>query len=168
MSKLLFPAFAILFQTIAFADGGTVQLRREAGDFAITVFSSPVPLSVGPADISLLIQNRNGFEPVLDADIRLLLRNEMSNAEFEARPTRTQAQNKLLYAAPVSFPKAGRWQIEVVVDRNGTQTRVTGTLEVTPARSRVTSYAGYIAFPPVMIVLFVTRERLLRRKLRDK
>ena len=38
-----------------FADGGTVQLRRETGGYCITVFSSPAPLSVGLRGVSLLL-----------------------------------------------------------------------------------------------------------------
>jgi hypothetical protein len=166
MRKLLFPAAAILLQTVAFADGGAIQLRREAGDLAITVFTSPVPLSVGLSDISVLIQNRNGLDPVLDADVRLVLHSEASNIAFQAHPTRTQAQNKLLYAAPVVFAKPGKWQITVVVMRHGKQTGVTGTFEVRSAPPRAVSYAGYIAFPPVLVMLFLIREGLIRRKSR--
>jgi hypothetical protein len=166
MTRLLLPALAIVAQATTFADGGTVQLRKEVGNLAITVFTSPAPLSVGRADISLLIQNRFGLEPVLDADVRVILHGQSSNVDFQVRPTRTQAQNKLLYAAPVIFPKPGNWQIAVVVDRNGKEAGVAGTLEVAPAPARAAAYAGYIAFPPVMIVLFVIRERLIRRKSR--
>jgi hypothetical protein len=84
MIKILFPAVAISLQAVAFADGGSIQLRREAGDLAITAFTSPVPLSVGLSDISVLIQNRNALDPVLDADVRLILHSEASNIEFEA------------------------------------------------------------------------------------
>jgi hypothetical protein len=166
MSKLLFPAAAILLPTIAFADGGSIPLRREAGDLAITVFTSPVPLSVGPADISLLIQNRNGLDPVLDADVRLVLHNEPSSIEFQAHPTRALAKNKLLYAAPVIFAKPGKWQITVVVMHHGNQTSVNGTFEVRSAPPRAVSYAGYIALPPVLVTLFLIREGLIRRKSR--
>src|SRR2546425_1814223 len=93
----------ILAQATAFADGGTVQLRKEAGPLVITVFSSPAPLSAGPVDISLLLQNRTGLEPVLDATVSLVLRADTSGTEIRARPTREQAQNKLLYAAPVTL-----------------------------------------------------------------
>jgi predicted anti-sigma-YlaC factor YlaD len=72
--KLLLPVLMILTQAVAFADGGAVQFRQEAGGFAITVFTSPAPLSAGAVDISLLLQNRNGLEPVLDASVSLLLR----------------------------------------------------------------------------------------------
>ena len=54
--KLLLTFVAILAPARLFADGGTVQLRKEAGALLITVFTSPSPLSAGPADVSLLLQ----------------------------------------------------------------------------------------------------------------
>ena len=164
MNRLLLPAIMMLAQATAFADGGTVQLRQEAGGLVITVFTSPAPLSVGPVDISLLLQNRNGFEPVLDANVVLVFRANDSDVEFWTRPTRDRARNKLLYAAPVMFSKPGKWQITVTVARNGRETHAVGSLEVAPAAHRTISYAGYLAFPPLMIVLFVVRERLIRRR----
>ena len=164
MNRFFLPAIAILAQATVFADGGTVQMRKDAGDLVITVFTSPSPLSVGPVDISLLLQNRDALEPVLDASVSLLLLHADSNIEFHARPTREQARNKLLYAAPVMFSKQGKWRISVTVLRNGKETAVAGTLEVAPAPGKSASYAGYIAFPPVIIGLFVLRERLIRRK----
>jgi hypothetical protein len=169
--KLLLPALVILAQATALADGGTVQLRREAGDLVITVFTSPSPLSVGPVDISVLLQNRDSLEAVLDAKIALLLHRDAvttddSEIEFEAGPTREQARNKLLYAAPVMLSQPGKWQIAVTVLRNGKKTDAVGILEVMPAPGRAVSYAGYIAFPPVMIGLFMLREGLIRRRSR--
>lgn len=162
--KLLFPVAIILAQATALADGGTVQLRKEAGPFVITVFTAPAPLSAGPVDISLLLQNRNGLEPVLDASVSLILRSEASGAEIQARPTRERAQNKLLYAAPLTFAESGKWQVNVSILRNGERTGATGTIDVEPAFEMASSYWSYIAFPPLMIVAFVVRERLIRRK----
>jgi len=168
LNKFLLPAMmiaiVILGQATALADGGTVQLRQEVSGLVITVFTSPAPLSVGPVDISLLLQNRNGLEPVLDANVSLAFRADDSETEFWARPTREQARNKLLYAAPVMFSKPGKWQITVTVARNGQETRAVGILEVAPAPHGTVSYAGYLAFPPLMIALFVVRERLIRRR----
>src|SRR5258705_2791609 len=108
--KLLLPTLVILAQATVWADGGAVQMRKETGDLVITVFTSPAPLSVGPVDMSLLLQNRNGLEPVLDANVSLVLRSGASSIEVRARPTREQAQNKLLYAAAVTLPESGQWQ----------------------------------------------------------
>ena len=162
--KFLLPVVTILTQAFAFADGGTVQLHKEAGALVITVFSSPAPLSAGPVDISLLLQNRNGLEPVLDANVSLLLRLNASNAEIRTRATREQAQNKLLYTAPVTLADSGKWQLAVTILRNGERTDATGTIEVAPTPAMVASYWGYVAFPPLMIVAFVGHELLLRRR----
>ena len=162
--KLLLPVTVILAQASALADGGAVQLRKEAGPFVITVFTAPAPLSAGPVDLSLLLQNRNGLEPVLDASVSLILRSEASGAEIQARPTREWAQNKLLYAAPVTLAEPGKWQLDVTILRNGERTEATGTIDVARAFEMASSYWSYIAFPPLIIVLFVIRERLIRRK----
>ncbi|HEV8039349.1 MAG TPA: hypothetical protein VGP62_10845 [Bryobacteraceae bacterium] len=161
--KLLWPVAIILAQTLAWADGGAVQLREEAGPFVITVFTAPAPLSAGPVDISLLLQNRNGLEPVLDASVSLILRDP-SGAEIPARLTREQAQNKLLYAAPVTLAKSGKWQLDITILKNGERTSAKGTIDVAPAPEMTASYWSYIAFPPFTIMAFVVRERLIRRR----
>ena len=164
MKPLLIPALVILAQATARADGGTVQLREEAGDLVITLFTSPGPLSVGPVDISVLLQNRDGLEPVLDAKVSLVLRTGDPDVELQARPTREQARNKLLYAALVTVSKPGKWQIVVTVLENGRETDSAGILEVAAAPDKAASYAGYIAFPPVMIGLFIVRQWLIRQR----
>jgi hypothetical protein len=156
----------MLAQATAFADGGLVQLRKETGAFVITVFTSPAPRSAGPVDISLLVQNRNGLEPVLDADVSVLLRADASGAEIRLQPTREQAQNKLLYAAPVTLAESGKWRLGVTILRHGERTDTTGTIDVAPAPEMGASYWSYIAFPPLMIMSFVIRERLIRRRLK--
>jgi hypothetical protein len=162
--KLFLPVVMILAQATALADGGTVQLREDVGAFVITVFTSPAPLSGGPVDISLLLQNRNGLEPVLDANVSLLLRGKASGSEISVRPTREQAQNKLLYAAPVTFTESGKWRLAITILRNGERTGATGTIDVAPAPEMAASYWSYVAFPPLMIAAFVVRERLIRRR----
>jgi len=153
-----------LAQAAAFADGGTVQLRKEAGALVITLFTSSAPLAVGPVDISLRLQNRDGLEPVLDANVSLLLRADASGGEVRARPTREQAQNKLLYAAPVTLANSGTWQLSVTILRNGERTDATGIIDVAPTPVMAASYWGYIAFPPLIVVAFVVRKGLVRRK----
>ena len=162
--KLLLPLLAILARVPVFADGGTVQLRKEAGDLVITLFTSTSPVSVGLVDISLLLQNRNGLDPVLDATVSLALRENTSNSEVRAPATREQARNKLLYAALVTFPTPGKWRIVITVVQHGRETNTSGTLDVEQAPGNATPYASYLAFPPAIIVLFVIRERLIRRR----
>ena len=53
--SIVLLAVVFLAQPTAFADGGAVQFRTNAGPYVITVFTSPSPLSAGPADISVLL-----------------------------------------------------------------------------------------------------------------
>jgi hypothetical protein len=161
---LLFVTVVLLAQAHAFADGGTVQMRKEAGALLITVFTSPTPLSAGPADISVLVQNRDGLAPVLDARVSVLLRREGSSTEIRAHATREQAQNKLLYAALVTVPESGKWQLSVTTLHNAFRTEIGGEIRVTQGHELAGSYWGYLAFPPVMIAVFVIREWLIRRR----
>jgi hypothetical protein len=166
MKAFNLSAVVILSQVTALADGGTIQLRKETGPLVITVFTSPAPLAAGPADISLLLQNRNTLEPILDADVSLLLHSDASSSDVTARPTREQAQNKLLYAAPVVLTESGQWQLAVTVLQNGARTTTTGTFDVAPRAGAAASYWSYIAFPPAMIAAFVIRQGLIRRRSR--
>lgn len=163
MKPVLIPALVILAQVTAWAGGGTPRFRREAGGLVITVFTSPSPLSVGPADISVLLQSRDGLEPVLDANVHVVLSDDSSGIQFQARPTRAQARSKLLYAAPVMFSKPGKWKIEVFVERTRKESYAAGTLEVAPAHNATVSYAYGVAFPPLMIALFMIRRTVRRR-----
>ena len=152
----------------AIADGGAVLLHTSANGLIVTVFRAPSRPTAGPVDVSVLLQKREDLEPVLDADVSLYLRSSASGAEVRAHATRDQAQNKLLYAAPITLVEAGEWQLTLTVLRSGVRSEIAGALDVAPNRAMVASYWGYIAFPPVMIVLFGLREWLLRRSAHRK
>src|SRR5260370_21953677 len=129
-SNFLWPLVLFSRRPIVFTAGVKVDLRREGGVLLFFVFIPPLLLSVGPADISLLLQNRNGLDPVLDANISLLLRSDTSANEVRVRPTRERARNKLLYAAPVTLPESGKWLVAVTILRDGARTDATGTIHL--------------------------------------
>jgi hypothetical protein len=64
----------------------------------------------------------------------------------------------------MTLAESGNWQLGVTILRHGERTDVTGTIDVAPAPEIAASYWGYLAFPPLMIVAFVARERLIRRR----
>ena len=57
----------VLPPRLLFADGGIVQFQKQAGPFFVTVFSAPVPLRVGAADLSVMVQKADDRSEVLDA-----------------------------------------------------------------------------------------------------
>jgi hypothetical protein len=168
MRNFALLTLACLFQPAACADGGAVQFRNEAGGLAITVFTAPAPLTAGPIDVSLLLQDRASLAPILDADVSLVLRSQSTGAEIRTPASHSQASNKLLYAAQLASLESGSWQIAVTVLRNGKRVDISGAIEVLPAPQLAVSYWGYVAFPPFVIIGFVVRECLLRRRLRTE
>ena len=139
------------------ADGGAIQSRQEAGPFVVTVFAAP-------AELSVLVQNRETLEPDLDATVSIRLQHGDSDVTVPA--TRERAHNKLLRAAAVNLDDPGEWRYTVTVSRSGAQATVTGTLNVTPIEPKLASYWSYLAFPPVCIALFAIHQRLKRKKSR--
>ena len=143
------------------ADGGVVQIQRSAGRYIITVFTAPVPLRAGPAEISILIQDNQN--PVLDAKVAVILRRD-GVGTIKAEAGREQAKNKLLYTALVRFPEAGCWEIEVLVAKNTEEHKITGVMTVAPSRHFLLTHWWVLSLPPVTIVLFVINQWLKRRQ----
>ncbi|HYL78466.1 MAG TPA: hypothetical protein VEU96_30015 [Bryobacteraceae bacterium] len=143
-----FAALLLLTAPSLFADGGTVQLRKEVGPYLITVFTAP-------EDISVLIQNRTSLQPILDADVLIRI------GETQLHATHQAAQNKLLYAAPLAAEEPGKLDFTIDVNHGSI---VSGTLNIAQPAPMLASNWEYLALPPVFILLFAVREWLVRRR----
>jgi hypothetical protein len=143
---------------VAAADGGTVRIRDDAGPLRITVFSAPEPLRAGAADLSALVQRRDGDAPVLDAEVVFHLEDPTATASTEARATREAATNKLFYAAAVVLPVAGVWKLRVAVRAGGDSFDVAGELPVEAPLPRLRTLWPYLVLPPIAVLLFGVRE----------
>jgi hypothetical protein len=151
-------ALILLVAPSVLADGGSVLLHQQSGEFIITVFSAP-------SDISAMIQDRASLQPILDADVSIHF-TRTATPEIFARLARQQAQNKLLYAAPVALPEPGTWNFVVNVKRGRSQAAVSGALNVGPPAMTLASNWGYLALPPVFIAIFAIGELLVRQRAR--
>src|SRR5262245_18803978 len=54
---ILACALALLLPNVALADGGILRLSQRCGAWQVSVFTSPAVPSVGPIDISTLVQD---------------------------------------------------------------------------------------------------------------
>lgn len=152
---------------ILFADGGIVQFQKQAGPFFVTVFSAPVPLRVGSADLSVMVQRVHDRGEILDCDVTLHLSKER-HRDIQARATRAQATNRLLYATPIIFPSAGRWHLTVDIKERDDAVRVDGEIAVLPELPPLIAHWPYFALLPVAVALFVLNQWLkARRKTRN-
>jgi hypothetical protein len=160
---VVLPAAVLLAAaTAAWGDGGVVRLKQAAGPFVITIFTAPTPLRAGTADLSVLVQRRTDEEPVLDAQVTMTL-SAVSGAIIGATATHEQATNKLLYAATLSLPAPGAWQLQVAVRREPEAASVSCELTAAPPSPPLLAYWPYLALPPVVIGLFVVHQWLSRR-----
>jgi hypothetical protein len=154
-------AAVFLCATAALADGGRVRLRQDAGAFAITVFTAPEPLVAGPADVSVLVQDRHTGEVLLDASVEIVLESPAGGRPLTAAAG--QGTNRLLKAAAVTVDRPGVWRMEAVVSKAGETVRVACPLPVAPPVSPLDSAWPFLAFPPAAVALFALRGALRRR-----
>ncbi len=143
-----------------------MQLRKHVGSFVLTVFSTPVPLRVGSADLSVMIQKASNQSVILNARVSLDLSKpeQGKNVEIVAPATRAQATNKLLYGARVTLPSAGQWRLNLSVAANGETAHTSGNIAVMPAQTPFGSYWFYFAVPPLAIFFFAMNQWLRRRR----
>jgi len=145
------------------ADGGAVCLHEASGPFLVTVFVSPYPLRAGPADISVLVQDRETSEVVLDPTIKLAIHPLSANGSHLLTQARRElATNRLLQSARLDLPAPGLWVLNVSVSRGREEAVLSTTLQVAPETSRLAVVWPLLLFPPLAIGLFAIHQVLKR------
>jgi hypothetical protein len=143
------------------ADGGLIAIHQLAGPFEVTVFTSGF-LRAGPADISVLVQDRTTSQPVLDGEVFIELQRD-GRIDLSERATRGSAQNKLLYSALMVLPEAGGWELEVTVRRGEETASVRKAVVVEEPAPFLLAYWRSLSVPPIVIAVFVLNQWLKRR-----
>jgi hypothetical protein len=168
LSRIGLVAVFCLAARAVFADGGIVQFQKQAGPFLTTVFSAPVPLRVGIADLSVLVQKTADRTPVLNCDVLLQLSHQ-GERDIQVAATRAQASNKLLYAAHPVLQRAGKWHLTVEIKATSDTVRVAGDMLVAPQEPPLIAHWPYFAVLPLAIGLFALNQWLKgKRKIRPR
>lgn len=100
-------------------DGDVVRMQGDSGPFRVSVFTPPDVLLKDGLDLAVLIQDRDTGDPILDGAVDVQIRSTQGGEAtmVEAHPSRDQASNRLLAAAPIDLPHAGSWDLRVSVRR---------------------------------------------------
>ena len=156
----------MLASSLAWGDGGTLQFRKPAGNLIVTLFSEPAPLRVGTADLSVMLQNASDNSAVTDGDVKLHLTKPESGriVELTVPATHAKATNKLLYAASLSLPAAGRWTIEADIKTKEGSGSVAGTLDVLTPAPPLAAHWTLFVLVPLMIALFILNQWLRKKR----
>jgi hypothetical protein len=159
-------ACLLLIASALVGDGGTVQFRKQVGSLIITLFSTPVPLRVGKRDLSVMVQNASDQSAILDATVRVHFRKSGAGeiVEIVVPATHARATNKLLYAAEVTLPTAGRWHVDAQVTAKGTDADASGDIEVLPPQPPLTAHWPYFILVPLIVILFALNQWLRSKR----
>jgi hypothetical protein len=146
--------------SLAQADGGAIRLSQVRGAYRVTVFTSPVPLSAGPVDISVIVADAADGRPIPDAQVTIRVFPQANpSREISRAATTDAAATKLYQMASFDMNEPGEWSIEVEVDAPLGRATVAASVEVAQPLPRWIDLAGWIALPIVPIALFIARER---------
>jgi len=143
-------------------DGDVVRLQAVSGPFQVSVFGEPGSLAAGPADLAVLVQDRNSGEVILDADVDLAVQSA-GGAPTVVRATHAQSTNKLLEAATIDLPAAGAADLRVSVRRGNDEGTLATTFDIAPPAAESSfswSYLIALAIGAGLLIL----HRILRSK----
>jgi hypothetical protein len=146
-------------------DGLHLVISQPAGPFVISIFTAPTPLRPGPAEISVLIQEKDGRRAVPDADVQVALRAaDGPRTERTGTATRGAVANKMIYGTRIDLPASGRWTLTASVRAGERSATVSSALEVAPALAPLVAFWGFVALPFVAIAVFALHQWLKHRR----
>lgn len=164
VNRLLLLILSILTISISIrADGGNVLWQRTSGAITVTAFTTQSPLRPGPADISFFVETTAPSRTILDARVFVTFENE-TGATLRAEATHAQARNKLLYCSLIDLPKPGHWKMSLLVVYDNERAEFASDLVVSESQSSFFAHWKFMAFPPVIMVLFVINQWLRRNR----
>lgn len=164
MRRALAVLAAVVLSAAAHADDAHLQMRQVAGPFVVSLFTTPEVLAVGPADVSVLVEQGATPRVLLDAEVSVtLMRHDGGAPPIHARLRHADAANRLLQAAQISLPSPGVWDAAVVVREGGSMATAPAQLVVAPYSSRRGTVWGFALLPAAVVALFLMTERQRRR-----
>jgi hypothetical protein len=154
----------------AHADGGRLQIRQAAGPFVVSLFTTPESLAVGPADLSVMVEEQGSGEVLLDADVVIVLTSEDARtAPVIAHLSHAHATNQLLQDAVVQLAHAGRWHAVLHIREAGREANVSTDLTVANYSARRGTVWLFAILPICVVALFawlqVAKQRARRRRM---
>jgi hypothetical protein len=158
-SLILHPSSLLL------ADGGTIRLSEQKGNYRITVFTAPTPLQAGQVDVSVLVQDAATELPVSGAQVSIKAQPLGSAGAALDHPATTEAAtNKLFYAASFDLPDPGWYALEVSINGALGEAQVRLELKAADPLPPWLAISPWIGWPVLAILLFGVHQFLVRRR----
>ena len=151
---LMLPAIS----AAAHADGGRLRFSKPAGPFLVTLFTTPEPLTPGPTDFSVMIQDVKSGDILSDAAVAMKLTSDQG-ATIDASASHGIATNRLLQAAEFNIPSSGNWHLHLDVRQGTLTSSVDADISVqTGSRKAVLAWI-FALLPLLAVLLFILHQR---------
>jgi hypothetical protein len=136
----------------------------------VSLFTTPESLAVGPADLSVMVEEQGSGEVLLDADVVIVLTPEdAGNVPVIAHLSHAHATNRLLQDAVVQLPHAGRWHAILHIREAGREASASTDLTVANYSARRGTVWLFAVLPICAIALFAwvqaAKQRARRRRM---
>lgn len=159
------------------ADSGRVLRDMSCEDLRFTFLASPHPLSAGPCEFSVFIQDSTKGHPILDAVVSFSLKKlsvptpelawkgpgciSSGQSKFASRG---HSGNQFLYSVMMGIPEPGLWELSAVASRDGKNVSVSFPIEVASATRILWKFWALVAMVPLAIVLYAWRSVIVSRR----
>ena len=133
----------MLYEVITAHTEGKMQLAAaDAGEFKLTVWTSPDPAKVeDELHVAVAVTLAEDASPVLDADVEVQLTPDSGGQPISARALTEDSENKFLYEAVIDLQESGEYTVVVKVSgRDGSTGEASFDIEVEGSGFRITSY----------------------------
>jgi hypothetical protein len=161
--RLLAVPALLLLPSLAAADGGTLRLSEQKGNYRITVFTAPTVLRAGPVDISVLVQEAATGEWASEVQVTIKAVRRGSPGVALHHPATTEAAtNKLYYAATFDLPEPDWYSVEVSVDGVLGKAQVRFELVAAEPLPSWLAMLPWVSWPVLAILLFSIHQLLVR------
>lgn len=152
-------------------DDQVLRLHQQSGAFAVSVFAPAGNLEAGSSDFSVLVQDSQTQDVLLDSAVNLRVQPKNNSTAGESVRAANDSENKLLQTASLNLPAAGDWMLKIEVARGGQHGEFSLPLHVTQAEAGFAmpwSYLVLIAFSVVLLFAYVRRHRTARPRAAGK
>ena len=144
-------------------DDQVLRLQQQAGAFAVAVFSPPEVLDTGLADFSVLVQDRDTLQPLLDAVVDLRAQDDgNATPASSVRATAHDSEVKLMQSAELDLASAGGWTLHIAVAHGADRVEFSLPVQVVKAESGIAlpwPYLILLSFAAILLFAYVRRHR---------
>jgi hypothetical protein len=152
----------LLFMALpALADGGVLVAQKQGPGFSVAVFSSPFPIEVGMADISVLVRDLKQ-QALLNCEV--VLEPIPQGCAFGEPADRERGDNQLIYHSMMHFPISGKIQLVVDVKCGDGRMKLPLDLSIQEEPGPWQTYWKEFLLPALLIILFCLHQWLRGRR----